>query len=103
MEFKDRLKKLRKENKMTQTELGKRLNYGYTAISNYETGRNEPGIKELIALADIFNVSVDYLIGRVDLKTKASDKMTKCGSCIKCDVCYLGTNDIECPYFVSKD
>lgn len=99
MEFKDRLKKLRKENKMTQTELGKKLSYGYTAISNYETGRNEPGIRELIVLADLFKVTVDYLIGHVDWRAKAN---AKCNNCIKCDVCYLGTDDIECPYFVSK-
>ncbi|MCI1958610.1 MAG: helix-turn-helix domain-containing protein [Clostridia bacterium] len=102
MEFKDRLKKLRKENKMTQTELGKRLNYGYTAISNYETGRNEPGIKELIALADVFNVSVDYLIGRSDVNQKINVPKD-CEKCLKSDVCYLGTGSFNCPYFVSKD
>ncbi|MCI1958172.1 MAG: helix-turn-helix domain-containing protein [Clostridia bacterium] len=66
MEFKDRLRKLRKENKITQRELGKKLNYGYTAVSNYESGRNEPGIRELIILSDLFGVSVDYLIGKID-------------------------------------
>ncbi|MCI1958805.1 MAG: helix-turn-helix domain-containing protein [Clostridia bacterium] len=66
MEFKDRLRRLRKENKMTQGELAKKLNYGYTAVSNYESGRNEPGIRELIILSDIFGVSVDYLIGKTD-------------------------------------
>lgn len=46
------------------------LHYGYTAIANYESGRNEPSIRDLIRLADYFQVSVDYLIGRSDLKQR---------------------------------
>ena len=38
MQFKDRLRMLRKEKKMTQMRLGNLLNYGYTAIANYESG-----------------------------------------------------------------
>ena len=44
MQFKDRLRMLRKEKKMTQMRLGNLLNYGYTAIANYESGRNNPCI-----------------------------------------------------------
>ena len=44
MQFKDRLKMLRKEKKLTQVRLGKMLNYGYTAIANYESGRNNPDL-----------------------------------------------------------
>ena len=46
-EFKDRLKMLRKEKKLTQVKLGEMLNYGYTAIANYESGRNQPAIADL--------------------------------------------------------
>ena len=62
--FKDVLKSLRKSRKITQSELGNMLGYGYTAISNYESGRNEPSINDLIRLADYFNVSLDYLTDR---------------------------------------
>lgn len=62
-EFKDRLKQLRKDNKMTQVMLGKRLNYGYTAIANYESGRNQPSIDVLVKLAEIFHTSIDFLVG----------------------------------------
>lgn len=62
MEFKERLKSLRKERKLTQSTLGNILNYGYTAISNYESGRNEPSIKDLKKIAEYFNVSMDYLL-----------------------------------------
>ncbi len=68
MEFKDRLKALRKEKKLTQSELGSMLNYGYTAISNYESGRNEPSIKDLKKIAAIFNVSMDYLLCVNDIR-----------------------------------
>ena len=62
MEFKDRLKALRKENHLTQVQLAKMLNYSYTAIANYESGRNEPSIKDLKKIAAIFHVSLDYLL-----------------------------------------
>ena len=68
MEFRDRLKALRKENRMTQARLGELLNYGYTAIANYEAGRNQPSITDLKKIASIFNVSMDYLLGATDLR-----------------------------------
>ena len=51
-EFAENLKRFRKSKKLTQTELGKMLNYGSTAIANYESGRNEPSIDDLIKIAD---------------------------------------------------
>lgn len=68
VEFKDRLKSLRKEKKMTQANLAKYLNYGYTAIANYESGRNQPSIYGLIKMAEIFDVSLDYLLGISDIR-----------------------------------
>lgn len=68
MEFKERLKNLRKERKLTQSALGNILNYGYTAISNYESGRNEPSIKDLKKIAVYFDVSLDYLLCVNDVK-----------------------------------
>lgn len=68
MEFKDRLKELRKEKRLTQVKLGEMLNYGYTAIANYESGRNQPSIPDLKKIASIFNVSMDYLLGVNDIR-----------------------------------
>ena len=68
MLFKDRLKMLRKEKKVTQVCLGQMLNYGYTAIANYESGRNNPSIEDLKKIAAIFNVSMDYLLGVNDIR-----------------------------------
>lgn len=67
MEFKDRLKMLRRNymvdgKRLTQEKLGNVLGYKYTSVSNYESGRNEPCIRDLIKLANFFDVSLDYLV-----------------------------------------
>ena len=61
-----RLKELRKKKGISQLRLATDLNTTQNTISRYETGEREPGIGELIKLADYFHVSVDYLIGRTD-------------------------------------
>ena len=61
-----RLRAIRKMRGISQLKLALDLNTSQNTISRYETGEREPGIKELIALADYFNVSVDYLLERTD-------------------------------------
>lgn len=63
-DFHKNLKKYRKQKKMTQTELGAVLGYGFTAIANYESGRNEPSFDDLIRLAETLEVSIDSLLGQ---------------------------------------
>ena len=63
-----RLKELRKEKGISQLKLAMELNTNQNTISRYETGEREPGINELIGIADYFNVSVDYLLGRTDVR-----------------------------------
>ena len=58
-----RLKELRQNMGITQKDLAKLINYSQNLISTWETGVHEPNIKALTTLANIFNVSVDYLIG----------------------------------------
>ncbi|MBR5793055.1 MAG: helix-turn-helix transcriptional regulator [Anaerotignum sp.] len=62
-EFAINLKRFRKQRNLTQTELGKQLNYGSTAIANYETGRNEPSLDVLIKLSEILDVTPNDLLG----------------------------------------
>ena len=59
-----KLKELRKLKHFKQEEVAKALNISQTGYSYYENGRNEPNIEMLIKLANLFNVSVDTLIGR---------------------------------------
>ncbi len=72
-EFKTRLRELRKEARMTQAQLAKNLSYGYTAIANYESGRNQPSIEGLIQLSNIFHVSVDYLLGATSSRQRLQE------------------------------
>lgn len=60
----NRLKELRKQKGLTLVELGKEVNLANNTLSQYERGIREPSIQVLIKLADFFNVSVDYLVGR---------------------------------------
>lgn len=61
-----RLKEVRKLKKISQLKLAMDLNMNQNTISRYETGEREPGINELIKIADYFNISIDYLLERTD-------------------------------------
>ncbi|MBO5340454.1 MAG: helix-turn-helix transcriptional regulator [Oscillospiraceae bacterium] len=64
--FNERLKSLRKERNLTQEEVGQQINVSRYAVLLYEKGTSCPEMKGLIGLADYFNVSIDYLVGRTD-------------------------------------
>jgi transcriptional regulator with XRE-family HTH domain len=66
MKFNTRLKQLRQKYKLTQGELADILGLKPTAISNYESERNEPSFDKLISLSKYFDVSCDYLLGVTD-------------------------------------
>ena len=61
-----RLKELRKSRKISQIKLAMDLNLNQNSISRYETGEREADYATLIALADYFDVSIDYLLGRTE-------------------------------------
>lgn len=61
-----KLKELRKNRNISQLKLAMDLNMNQNTISRYETGEREAGYAELIAIADYFNVSIDYLLERTD-------------------------------------
>lgn len=62
-----RLKELRVKKGLSQMRLAIELNMNQNTISRYETGKREADYKTLIQLADYFDVSIDYLLGRTDL------------------------------------
>ncbi|MCD8372408.1 MAG: helix-turn-helix domain-containing protein [Clostridia bacterium] len=64
MDFKERLKDLRTESKMTQKQLAQKINVTDDCIYFWEKGRSEPSISQIIELADLFEVSCDYLLGK---------------------------------------
>ena len=61
-----RLRELREEKGISQKELGKLFNVAQNTISNWENGTREPDTKTLVKLAELFECSVDYLVGRTD-------------------------------------
>lgn len=66
--FGDRLKLLRKNSGYTQKELGEKLNISARVVGYYESNERFPDKDTLTGIADFFNVSVDYLLGRTDIK-----------------------------------
>lgn len=64
--FSKRLKLLREERKISQAELGKALNITQQTVNHYETGKRKPDQDMLESIADYFNVSIDWILGRSD-------------------------------------
>ena len=74
--FAQRLKLLRNEADLSQQELAKQLKcVSKSSINMYERGEREPGLETTEAIADFFNVDIDYLYGRTDKKNKYADFM----------------------------
>lgn len=61
-----RLKELRKEKNLTQKEMSVKLNVTQQTYSDYENNKTNPDIETIITLANFFEVSTDYLLGRED-------------------------------------
>ncbi|HOS70501.1 MAG TPA: helix-turn-helix transcriptional regulator [Bacillota bacterium] len=78
MEFGERLRDLREEKNLTRHLLADKLNVSYSTISKYETNIRFPDKGTLIALADFFDVSLDYLLCRSDIKDTADKTLNKC-------------------------
>jgi len=64
--FSKRLAEIRKKRGLSQYELADRLGFSRGQISNYEQGKREPDHETLTKIADFFDVSIDYLLGRTD-------------------------------------
>ena len=74
----DRLKSLRKDKNLTQTDMANLLNVTQNAIFRYESGQNEPSLSTILFYSEYFNVSIDYLLGN-DHQTASppAEKMPK--------------------------
>lgn len=68
-----KLRELRNKNGLTQNEIATKLSVSGQTILNWENGIYEPKIYQLIQLADLFNVSVDYLIERKSNEKQIDD------------------------------
>ncbi|WP_405343734.1 helix-turn-helix domain-containing protein [Ruminococcus sp.] len=61
-----RIRDLREDRDLTQTQLAKKLNMSQTGYSKYETGENDIPTPILIKLANLYGTSIDYLLGQTD-------------------------------------
>ena len=66
MTFSMRLKELRTSQKLTQKQVYSAVGMSALGYQRYEYGEREPAYQKLLALADFFDVSLDYLTGRTD-------------------------------------
>lgn len=68
-----RIRDLRKQKRMSQTELAKSAGVSQTTVTAWETGKAEPSSSAVARLSDIFNVTTDYLLGRPNKQETKKD------------------------------
>ena len=73
----NRIKDLREDRDLRQSDLANATGIDQRTISNYETGKTSPDAYALIKLADFFDVSIDYLVGRTSVDFSSSTKREK--------------------------
>lgn len=61
------MKKLREKLQLTQVQVAKDLNLSKQTYNYYENGKRNPDMETLIKIADYYNVSIDYLLGRTNV------------------------------------
>lgn len=104
--FGKRLSALRKQKGLSQYELADRLGYSRGQIANYEQGKREPDYETLRKIADFFDVTTDYLLGRTDIRTlnEEDDSLAKINKLIKeYGIEQIGFFDIDKWKNLSKD
>lgn len=75
MGFGNNLKKIRQDNGLTQEELAKKINTSRSNIANYENNKNMPSVDILEKLSKVFNCSIDYLLGKSDIRNQKEIKI----------------------------
>lgn len=75
MKFSERLKELRKQAHLTQVELAGKLGIVQSSYADWERGKKKPTQENLIKIAQILNVSVDYLVGNSEEKVDELDNI----------------------------
>lgn len=71
-----KIRELRKQHRLSQTELAKQIHVSQATVTSWETGRADPSSSALNTLADFFGVSSDYLLGRTN-EPKSDNELTR--------------------------
>ncbi|GHU77912.1 hypothetical protein FACS1894188_12800 [Clostridia bacterium] len=85
VKFYERLKVIRKKKGNTQKEVAEALGFTIQTYQIYEHGRSLPGFEILLKLAECFDVSVDYLMGRTEDIYRVSNGASRTGSAVFLD------------------
>ena len=72
----ERIRELREATGLTQVELARKLSVTKQSVSNWENNNIQPSVEMVMALADFFGVSVDYLLGRSDKRQLSVEGLT---------------------------
>ena len=75
MEFSERLKELRKKANFTQVEVAEKLGISQPAYASWERGVKKPTQENLVKIAQVLNVSVDYLVGNLEEESDELDNI----------------------------
>ena len=97
----ERLKKLRKEGKLTQKDIATFLNISQPAYQQFESGKKKMNLETMEKLADYFNVSTDYLLGKTDIPDP--DLEVDIDKAIDNSVAYDGTPITDNERMIIKD
>jgi transcriptional regulator with XRE-family HTH domain len=84
----DRLRELREDIGLRQDELAIKLNISRSTYANYETSRAEPSISILLDIANIYGVSVDFIVGNTDIRDNYYKDQILCKYINKCLLLY---------------
>ena len=89
MEMKDRFIQLRREKQMTQAELAEALNVSRQAVSRWETGASIPSMDSLIELSKLYDVPVDYFMGKAVPANNPAVESSGSKSAVDSRACYM--------------
>ncbi|WP_455496052.1 helix-turn-helix domain-containing protein [Gemmiger sp.] len=73
----NRIRDLREDMDLRQIDVAEATGIDQKTLSNYETGKTQPDARALVALADFFHVSIDYLVGRTDAPARDTQYIIK--------------------------
>ena len=84
--IKNRIRILREDKDLRQIDVSEATGIDQKTLSNYETGKTNPDSHSIIALADFFNVTTDYLLGYADLNLRNKEDIVEKLKCIESDI-----------------
>lgn len=91
----NRIKQLREENNWTQLELSKKMNCAMSSIAMYESETRKPSMEVLLKLSEIFDCSIDYILGKSDIRNPEEIRNIKHANAGGVDITGLDEEDLK--------